>query len=97
MRIVNGRIWKADVRVYPELMQMQIELMIQMQSGDTLFRVPANADVMTHFYQVFSTDSINELNGKFCRVALDDFGNVQYIQDLIYDYESSIIQNNPIV
>ena len=97
MKIVNGRIWKADVRVYPELMQMQIELLIQMQSGNTLFRVPANADTMTHFYQLFNADSINELNGKFCRVAIDDFGNAQYIQDLIYDYDSSIIQNNPIV
>ena len=96
MKVVNGRIGKADVRVYPELMQMQIELLIQMQSGETLFRLPANADEMTRLYQVFQSDSIFDLNGKYCRVGLDDSGHAQFIQDLIYDYESSVIQDNPI-
>ena len=97
MRMVNGRISKADVRVYPEVMQMQIELILQMQCGTSLFRLPATADAMTQLYSLFSAECISDLTGKYCRVGIDELGKARFIQDLIYDYDNMVINEEAVV
>ena len=52
---------------------------------------------MTQLYQLFDSDSISGFSGKYCRVGLDDKGNAEYIQDLIFDDEYGVIKSNPIV
>lgn len=94
---VNARIANANVRVYPEAMAMQIELMLQMERGQALFRVPATADKMLDIYQVFNADSIESLRGRFCRVVMDDeTGNIHAIKNILYDDFNEICEE-PVV
>ena len=97
MKTVNGRINKADVRVYPEIMKAQIELLIEMQCGSSLFKLPATADAMTQLHNLFSCECIGDITGKYCRVGIDELGNAMFIQDLIYDYDNSLIAEDAIV
>lgn len=97
MKMVNGRISKADVRVYPEIMQTQIELLIQMQCGTSLFKLPATADAMAQLYNLFSSECVGDLAGKYCRVGIDELGKVRFIQDLIYDYDNTLITEEAVV
>lgn len=97
MRMVNGRISKADVRVYPEIMQTQIELLIQMQCGTSLFKLPATADAMARLYNLFSSECVGDLTGKYCRAGIDELGKVRFIQDLIYDYDNTLITEEAVV
>lgn len=83
---VNARIENANVRIYPDVMEMQIELMLQMERGKALFRLPATPDSMLDIYQVMKTDNLEGLRGMYCRVSMDDeTGSIRSIKNIMFD------------
>lgn len=97
MKIFNAVVKKADMRFYPEVMQNQIELVLQFERGNAFFRSPATSDRMLGMYRMFNTGSIGEMNGKYCRVAIDEnTGVVDSIGDILYENENRL-ENDPIV
>ena len=96
MKNYNAVITKADVRFFPELSISQIELTLRYQMGDALFRVPMNEYSMFDILNLFSKDSIYDLNGQYCRMSMDEnSGRVDSIMNIIYD-EMGAIQDNPV-
>ena len=96
MKNYNAVITKADVRFFPELSISQIELTLKYQMGNALFRVPMNEYSMFDILNLFSKDSIYDLNGQYCRMSMDDTtGRVSSIMNIIYD-EMGAIQDNPV-
>ena len=96
MKNYNAVITKADVRFFPELSISQIELTLRYQMGDALFRVPMNECSMFDILNLFSKDSIYDLNGQYCRMSMDEnSGRVDSIMNIIYD-EMGAIQDNPV-
>ena len=67
MKSYNAVIAKADVHFFPELSVSQIELTLRYQMGNALFRVPMNEDSMFGILNLFSKDSIYDLNGRLVR------------------------------
>ena len=96
MKNYNAVITKADVRFFPELSISQIELTLRYQMGNALFRVPMNEYSMFDILNLFSKDSIYDLNGQYCRMSMDETtGRVSSIMNIIYD-EMGVIQDNPV-
>lgn len=96
MKNVNAVISKADVHFFPELSINQIELTLNYERGNALFRMPLNNDSMYSILNVFHKDSIAELNGMYCRVLLDEStGRVDSIRNIIYD-DMGELQDSPV-
>lgn len=94
---LNARIAKADLRFYPEVMASQIELTLQMDRGSALFKIPASEEKMLSIYENFQSDSLNDLQGKYCRAVMDeDTGRVMSIMNIIHD-ECTEITEDPVV
>ena len=97
LKQVNAMVSNANVRFYPEVTAMQIEMALQMERGNVMVRVPATTEEMFKMYKIFGTDNINALPGQYCRVMMDDItGRVDSIKNILYD-DDCIIYDNPAI
>ena len=97
LKQVNAVVSNANVRFYPEVTAMQIEMTLQMERGNAMIRVPVTTDEMFKMYKIFGTDNINALSGQYCRVTVDDLtGRIESIKNIIYD-DGCVIYDNPII
>lgn len=93
----NAVVSKADVRFYPEVMASQIELVIQHERGNSLFRIPETNDARMGMYRIFNTGSMDDLKGRYCRASIDEYtGEVVSLKNIIYDGINEL-QNDPII
>lgn len=96
MKKVNAVVTKADVRFFPELDKSQIELRLQYDMGNALLRAPMNSASLYSILNVFGKDSVDELNGQYCRVLMDEqTGRVDSVMNIIYD-DLGELQDNPV-
>ena len=96
-RIMNAIVSGADRRFYPEIMASQVELVLQHERGKSLFRVQETRENSMDMYRIFQTGSLNEMNGRPCRIEVDDCtGEIMSIRNLIYDNVKPV-ENEPIV
>lgn len=96
MKKVNAVVTKADVRFFPELDKSQIELRLQYDMGNALLRAPMNSKSLYSILNVFGKDSVDELNGQYCRVLMDEqTGRVDSVMNIIYD-DLGELQDNPV-
>lgn len=91
MKTINALISKSDINFYPEEMVNKIELKLSVDNGSFILKAPATSDNMLEIYNIFNTLSINELKGKYCRVFMDDNGNVDYIKNIVFDFPNKLI------
>ena len=93
----NAVVSGADARFYPEIMANQVELTLQYERGRVLFRMADTLDNRLGMYRIFNTGSLSEMNGKCCRLELDDCtGEAMAIRNLIYDAVKPMA-NDPII
>jgi hypothetical protein len=92
MKIFNMRIYKSDLRFYPDEMKNKIELTLAGDNDLILnFTTSNDANNMIKFYNIFNIFSINELQGKYCRAYYnEETKQVDYIKDIVYDYGMKI-------
>ncbi len=93
----NALIVRQNLRLYPDVMQNQIELTVQHQRGQSLLRMPATPESMLELYRIFRADSLEDLHGQFCRIVVDDgTGRIDSMKNIIYD-DYGELSDDPVV
>ena len=84
------KIYKSDVKFYPDEMKSKIQLALIGDNDLHLNFITSNdPENMIKLYNVFDVFSVNELKNKYCRAYIDEKTNeVNYLKNIIYDYDN---------